>query len=236
MEITDINHQLTAQQCLIAEESNIDMISTEQKILEIKKDTMRLEAKQFHGVGRRPEVYEKLILTRILGHQELNLFHQYNVAGWQVSPTDSCYICEGWKYTVFFYDRRRHIKNKLLESVTRWILERLNAMLGTDHKRRISPTIVAPSLIPLPISGQLRMSNTLEFVARMNRTVCYLLEQAQINASMPSCPYDVLLKCYLQNKVNVADNIALSMDLDVNDLINKSLRYPDDSELIDIPD
>ena len=53
---------------------------------------------------------------------------------------------------------------------------------------------------------------------------------------MPSCPYDVLLKCYLQNKVNVADNIALSMDLDVNDLINKSLRYPDDSELIDIPD
>ena len=26
------------------------------------------------------------------------------------------------------------------------------------------------------------------------------------------------------------------MDLDVNDLINKSLRYPDDSEVIDLPD
>lgn len=26
------------------------------------------------------------------------------------------------------------------------------------------------------------------------------------------------------------------MDLDVNDLINKSLRYPEDSEVIDLPD
>ena len=45
-----------------------------------------------------------------------------------------------------------------------------------------------------------------------------------------------VLKLYLQNKVNVADNIALSMDLDVTDLINKSLRYPDDSEVIGMPD
>lgn len=100
-----------------------------------------------------------------------------------MSPTDSCYICEGWKYTIFFYDRRRHIKNKLLDCVTRWILERLNALLHADHKRRVSPTIVAHTLIPLAASGQLQMSNTLEFVARMNRTVCYLLEQAQINAT-----------------------------------------------------
>ena len=45
--------------------------------------------------------------------------------------------------------------------------------------------MTAPTLIPLTAGGQLQlsMSNTLEFVARMNRTVCYLLEQAQINAS-----------------------------------------------------
>ena len=135
---------------------------------------MRLEALQFQGVGRRPAVNEKLVLFRILGHQELNLFHDHNVAGWQISPTDSCYICEGWKYTIFFYDRRRHIKNKLLDCVTRWILERLNAHLGSDHKRRVSPTITAPTLIPT--ATQINMGNTLEFVARMNRTVCYLLE------------------------------------------------------------
>lgn len=45
-----------------------------------------------------------------------------------------------------------------------------------------------------------------------------------------------MLKFYLQNKVNVADNIALSMDLDVNDLIIKSMRYPDDTEVVGMPE
>ena len=43
------------------------------------------------------------------------------------------------------------------------------------------------------------------------------------------------IKFYLQNKVNVADNIALCMDLDLNEYILKSVRYPDDSEIIDMP-
>lgn len=135
------------------------------------------------------------MLIRILGHQELNLFHEHNVAGWKVSPTDACYICERWKYTVFFYDRRRHVKNKLLDCVTRWILERLNHYLHSDHKRRISPTMVSPSLIP--ISGKLPMGHMLEYVARLNKSVCFLLEQAQVNASRPRCPYDILLKLFL---------------------------------------
>ena len=44
-----------------------------------------------------------------------------------------------------------------------------------------------------------------------------------------------MIKFYLQNKVAVADNIALCLDLDVNDLITKGLMYPDDSEIINLP-
>lgn len=58
------------------------MREIEHKMSELKRDSMRLEATQFHGVGRRPEAPDKLQLIRILGHQELNLFHQNNVAGW----------------------------------------------------------------------------------------------------------------------------------------------------------
>lgn len=72
---------------------------------------MRTECLQFQGVGRRREVYDKLILIRYLGHQELNMFNESNVMGWQVSSSDQCYVCEGWKYTVFFYDRRQKIEN-----------------------------------------------------------------------------------------------------------------------------
>ena len=84
---------------------------------------------------------------RYLGHQEFNLFFKYNVVGWQVSPTDQCYICERWKYTLFFYDRRQHIKNKLYYNCTREVMELVNKKLGTDYKRRVAPTISSPTLI-----------------------------------------------------------------------------------------
>ena len=44
-----------------------------------------------------------------------------------------------------------------------------------------------------------------------------------------------MIKFYLQNKVTVADNIALCLDIDVNDLITKGLQYPEDSEVINLP-
>ena len=45
-----------------------------------------------------------------------------------------------------------------------------------------------------------------------------------------------VLPFYLQNKVNVADNIALSLDLVVHDLLVKSLKYADDTEIIGMPE
>ena len=45
-----------------------------------------------------------------------------------------------------------------------------------------------------------------------------------------------MIKFYLQNRVNVADNIALCMDLDLNEYIMKSLRYPEDTEIIGMPE
>ena len=131
-------------------------------------------------MGRRHEVHDKLVLIRTLGHQELNLFHKFNVMGWRVSPSDQCYVCEGWRYTVFFYDRRKHIKNKLFDAVTRWIMELVNRVGRTDHRRRVSPTMTAPTLVP---HGTIKLSPSLEFGARLNSTVCYLLEQAQMNAT-----------------------------------------------------
>ena len=126
------------------------------------------------------------------------------------------------------------MKNKLFDCVTRWIMELFNKHLRADHKRRVAPTITAPSLISH--SGTLPMVNTLEYVARCNKSVCFLLEQAQVNAMQKELKIPHVLKFYLQNKVNVADNIALSMDLDVNDLIIKSMRYPDDTEVIGMPE
>lgn len=66
----------------MAEECKVDMKAIEHKMNELRRDSMRLEATQFHGVGRRPESTDKLLLVRILGHQELSLFNSYNVAGW----------------------------------------------------------------------------------------------------------------------------------------------------------
>ena len=45
-----------------------------------------------------------------------------------------------------------------------------------------------------------------------------------------------MIKFYLQNKVNAADNIALCMDLDLGEYIQKCLRYPDDTEIINLPE
>ena len=65
-----------------------DVTDITKKVAELKRQQLKMECTQFNGVGRRRQVYDKLILTRIIGHQELNLFHRYNVLGWQVSPTD----------------------------------------------------------------------------------------------------------------------------------------------------
>ena len=45
-----------------------------------------------------------------------------------------------------------------------------------------------------------------------------------------------MIKFYLQNKVNVADNIALCMDLDLSEYIHRNLRYQEDSEVINLPE
>ena len=189
-----------------------------------------METIYFDGAGRRKQVYDKLVVCRILGHQELNLFHRYNVVGWQVSPTDQCYICEKWKYTIFFYDRRKHVRNKLFDCVTRWIMELLNKHLMADYKRRISPAITAPTLISH--TGTWQMGNMLEYASRLNRRICSILEQTQVNASKKGNKMEEMIKFYLQNKVNVADNISLCMDIDLGEYILKCLRYPDDSEII----
>ena len=103
------------------------------------------------------------------------MFHKYNVFGWQVSPTDQCYICENWRYTLFFYDRRKHVKNKTYEAMTRWVMELVNKVYGTDFKRRRPPVMTAPTLIPY--DGSIQMSNMLEYAARLNRHICHILEQ-----------------------------------------------------------
>ena len=80
------------------------------------------------------------------------------------------------------------------------------------------------------------MANMLEYAARINRRICHILEQTHINASKKGNDMRNMIKFYLQNKVNVADNIALCMDLDLSDYIYRSLQYPDDSEVINLPE
>ena len=98
-----------------------------------------------------------------------------------MSPTDQCFICEKWKYTVFFYDRKRYYKNKLLNCVTRYLIELVNKHMKAEHHRRVSPTIVAPTLISH--QGSLQMGNLLEYSGRLNRSICKQLEQTYVNSS-----------------------------------------------------
>ena len=79
------------------------------------------------------------------------------------------------------------------------------------------------------------MGNMLEYVSRLNPRICAILEQTQVNASKKGNNMSTMIKFYLQNKVNVADNIALCMDLDLSEAIYRNLRYPDDSEVINLP-
>ena len=113
-------------------------------------------------------------------------------------------------------------------------MERVNNKMNADYKRRIAPTITCPTLISH--SGTLQMGNMLEYASRLNHRICSILEQIHVNASEKSNNMFDMIKFYLQNKVNVADNIALCMDLDLSEYIYKSLRYPDDSEVINLPE
>lgn len=102
------------------------------------------------------------------------MFHRHNVITWQVSPTDSCYICEKWRYVLYFYDRRKYMKNKLFDCVTRWIIAQLNRIWNVDYRRRVAPTLTSHSLISH--SGSIQMGNMLEFASRINPRICQILE------------------------------------------------------------
>ena len=79
------------------------------------------------------------------------------------------------------------------------------------------------------------MANMLEYSSRLNNRVCSILEQTAANSSRKDADMSEMIKFYLQQKVIVADVISLSLDVDLNDQISKSLRYPNDSELINLP-
>lgn len=83
---------------------------------------------------------------------------------------------------VYFYERKKHVKNKLFDCVTRWILTRLNHHLNVDYRRRVSPTITSPTLISH--TGTLKMCNLLEFASRINPRICQILEQTQVNVAV----------------------------------------------------
>ena len=40
----------------------------EEKLAELKRHKLKIECTQFHGVGRRREVNDRLVIYRILGH------------------------------------------------------------------------------------------------------------------------------------------------------------------------
>lgn len=135
------------------------------------------------------------MLVRFLGHQELNLFSDSNVMGWQVSSFDQCYVCEGWKYTIFFYDRRQHLKNNLIYGMSKGVMEFFNKNLGTDYKRRAAPMISSQTLIAHP--GSVKMGNLLEYGARLNHKISEILEQTAVNAQSPGNGMTQVIKMYL---------------------------------------
>ena len=83
---------------------------------------MKIQASNGKGVGRQSNKQDALILMRFLKHCELSLFTSTYSQGWKVSPTDECWICENWKYVLVFYERPKHIDNKVFRAVSKWLI------------------------------------------------------------------------------------------------------------------
>jgi hypothetical protein len=64
------------------------------------------------GVGKTNSNFDKLILGRAMGHEEMSFFSYLPVEQWRRLPGDRCYVCEKWKYVVYFYDRELHVQNR----------------------------------------------------------------------------------------------------------------------------
>ena len=75
----------------------------------------------------------------------------------------------------------------------------------------------------------------LEFAARLDEKFNTLIDQIYVNINQQGQDLRTKLKCAIMEKIALADKIALSLDLDVNESISKSLKYPLDTLIVDQP-
>ena len=85
------------------------------------------------------------MLCRITGHSEISYFTIKDVTKWRVLRNNCCWMCERWKYVVYYYDRRKSCKNLSKDLIGRNFMLKLNRVVGSWDLRRVSPKIVTPN-------------------------------------------------------------------------------------------
>ena len=79
------------------------------------------------GIGRQQPCLQPVVFSRKLGHSELiysetsekNTYFVENAATkWIKMPRDECWICEQWKYCVFFFNRSDVFNKKFYQQIT----------------------------------------------------------------------------------------------------------------------
>lgn len=68
---------------------------------------------------------ECIILSRVLGHPEIANSEQWKL-------TETCWVCEKWKYTLIFYDERTG-KSKTIQN-TNYVKQFKEALCETNSK------------------------------------------------------------------------------------------------------
>ena len=110
------------------------------------RDNLNAKVKSTGGVGRNKLEREKLVLCRVLDHDEMSFFTLHPVSKWRVLNGNRCYICEGWKYVLYIYDRSKHRKNISSDIIQKLCMLWLNKASGNWNIRRVSPKIHASCL------------------------------------------------------------------------------------------
>ena len=114
----------------------------------VKNEVMRVQVANFNGVGRKNLAQEMFVLTRVLGHAEISYFNTQSVSKWEVSRdqrtgdlNSECWVCEKWKYVIYFYERSKHVKNKVIDLLSRFFIMKINRLMGSWDLRRVAPKL-----------------------------------------------------------------------------------------------
>lgn len=78
------------------------------------------------GVGRKRHEIDKLVLQRLIAHDEMAYPYESTLNKWKILANNRCWVCERWKQVVFFYDRKNNTVNMSRDIIGRIFMIKVN--------------------------------------------------------------------------------------------------------------